>query len=111
MSNDLSQEAICSSYGSEFRPPQEDELLGVAVSSLGLLPLNALRHEPENGTCGWYVWGGDYSDLPDFFQPLHAHHLVEHARQLIPFLGLAPGWRVLLAPGQCDVWRDQSLLA
>ena len=111
MSGELSQEAVCSSYGSEFLPPLDDDVLGVALSTLGQTPLNALRHEPENGTCGWYVWGGEYSDLPDFFQSLHVHHLVTHAPELIPFLGLAPGWRVLLAPGHCDVWRDHSLLS
>ena len=85
--------------------------MGAAQSTLALLPLNALRHLPESGTCGWYIWGGDYSDDPDFFQPLHVHHLAEHAPQLIPYLALAPGWRLLLAPGQTDVWYDPALIA
>jgi len=110
MSEDLSQQDSCSLYGSEFVPPDSDEKLGIALASLGTAPLNALRHTPESGTCGWYVWGGEYSADPDFFQPLHVHHLVQHAPQLIPFLALAPGWRVLLAPGRTDVWQDASLL-
>lgn len=66
---------------------------------------------PENGTCGWYVWGGDYSEDPEFFQPLHVYHIAEYAPQLIPYLALAPGWRVLLAPKQTDVWYDSTLIA
>jgi len=29
----------------------------------------------------------------------------------VPFLGLPPGWRVLLAPGQEEVWFDAELLS
>jgi hypothetical protein len=110
MPGDLSQHALCLRYGSAFVPPDGDERLGIALSTLGQAPLNALRHQPESGTCGWYVWGGEFSEHVDFFQPLHVHHLVAYAPQLIPYLGLAPGWRVLLAEGQSDVWRDPSLL-
>ena len=110
MSDELSQEDACSLYGSPFVPPDADEKLGIALSSLGEAPLNALRHAPENGTSGWYVWGGEFSTDPDFFQPLHVHHLVEHAPRLVPFLALGPGWRVLLGPGHTDVWQDASLL-
>jgi len=110
--NQLSSQAeICEQFGSLFVPPGEDDCLGVALLTLSQLPLNALRHPAENGTCGWYIWGGEFSDHPEFFQPLHVHHLVAHAQTIIPYLALEPGWRVLLAPGQTDVWYDSSLLA
>jgi hypothetical protein len=111
MSQPLSQAEICRRFGSPVDSPGEDERLGVALATLGLVPLNALRHMAENGTCGWYVWGGEYSSHPDFFQPLHVHHIVEEAPELVPYLGLAPGWRVLLASGYTDVWYDVSLLS
>jgi hypothetical protein len=106
-----SQVEICEQFGSSFEPPGEDQRLGIALSTLSQLPLNALRHPPEAGTSGWYIWGGELSGDPDFFQPLHVHHLVAHAPALIPFLALAPGWRVLLAPEQTDVWYDPAILA
>jgi hypothetical protein len=110
--NQLSSQAeICEQLGSLYVPPGEDERLGVALSTLSRVPLNALRHPAENGTCGWYIWGGDFSDHPDFFQPLHAHHLVEQLPAIVPYLALAPGWRVLMAPGHTDVWYDPALLA
>lgn len=60
---------------------------------------------------GWYVWGGELSADPEFFKPLHVCHLADYAPELLPFLALAPGWRVLLAPGHEDVWYDEALLA
>ena len=105
------QAEICDQHGSLFEPPGEDQSLGIALPTLSRLPLNALRHHPENGTCGWYIWGGELSDDPEFFQPLHVHHLVAHAPALLPFRALSPGWRVLLAPEQTDVWYDPALLA
>ena len=111
MKQPLSQAQICEHFGSIFEPPNADQRLGISLATLNQLPLNALRHPPEHGTCGWYVWGGDLSEDPDFFQPLHVHHVVEQAPQLIPYLALAPGWRVLLAPEQTEVWYDPALLA
>ena len=106
-----SQLEICRRYNSPLIPCGEDDKVGVALSTLHLLPLNALRHQPVSGTAGWYIWGGEtLSDDPEFFQPLHVHHLVERAPHLVPFLGLPPGWRVLLAPGFEDVWYDPSSL-
>jgi hypothetical protein len=73
--------------------------------------LNALRHSPEGDTSGWYIWGGErLLDEPEFFKPLHVSHLAEYCPSLLPYIGLAPGWRVVLASGHEDVWYDQSLL-
>lgn len=106
-----SQKDVCERYGSAFLPPGPHDKVGIALHTLGSLPLNALRHQPENGTCGWYIWGGkEISQEPEFFQPLHAEHLSERCPGIIPFLALAPGWRVLLAPGQMDVWFEKELL-
>jgi hypothetical protein len=111
MSHVSSQLEICERFGSLFSPTGENEKVGIALATLSQVPLNALRHPVEAGTSGWYIWGGEFSDNPEFFQPLHAYHLVAHAPALIPYLALAPGWRVLLAPGYEDVWYDPTLLA
>jgi hypothetical protein len=109
MSNKLSPEEVCAANGSAFEPPHADEILGVALATLNKLPLNALRLSAQNGNSGWYIWGGELSQDPQFFQPLHVHHLMTRAPQMIPFLALAAGWRVLLAPDQTEVWRDDQL--
>jgi len=111
MKNKQSQQSVCSRYGSEFVPSDADSKVGIALASLSKAPLNALRLPPQGNTCGWYIWGGEVlSQDPEFFQPLHVHHLAEYCPSILPYLGLAPGWRVLIAPGQVEVWHDPELL-
>ncbi|MEO8103048.1 MAG: hypothetical protein ABI790_10995 [Betaproteobacteria bacterium] len=91
---------ICADYGSDFVPPAPLEKVAVALATLDQPPLNARRVTPERGACGWYIWGGEgggRSGTPGFFQTLQVAHLLERCPQIIPFLGLAPGWRVRLA--------------
>ena len=105
------QEEICRKYSSDCILPVAKTKVGVALNTLDKEPLNALRHPPESDTCGWYIWGGEeLSDAPDFFQPLHVEHLSEKCPEIVSYLGLAPGWRVLLAEGYEDVWYDETLL-
>ena len=105
------QRKICERFGSIVQAPLPGEKIGIALKTLSQQPLNALRHPPEGDTSGWYIWGGEgLSRDPEFFQPLHVSHLAEYCPSLLPYLALAPGWRVLLAPGQEEIWYDQSLL-
>ena len=105
------EQSVCAQFGSAFVPPDPDSKVGVALATLRQYPLNALRHPSERNTCGWYIWGGEVlSQDADFFQPLHVHHLVEYCPAILPYLALAPGWRVLLARGQIEVWYDPGLL-
>ena len=106
------QRNVAARFGALFVPVELEDKAGVALDTLRSLPLNALRHPPESGTSGWYIWGGkELSDEPGFFTPLHHAHLSEHCPGLEPYLGLGPGWRVLLAPNQEEVWFDEKLLA
>jgi hypothetical protein len=74
-------------------------------------PLNGLRHRPETGTSGWYLWADDKLDPgDDFFQPLHVEHVRDWRAELLPYLALPPGWRFLIAAGHEDAWYDPSLL-
>jgi|SRR6188768_3406606 len=90
--------------------PDPSEKIGVALASLKRLPLNGLRHVPASGTCGWYIWGGgEPSQQPDFFEPVHVAHLAELCPDVLPYLPLAPGYRFLLANGHEDVWSDPTI--
>ena len=104
------QIAICARFQSEVVPAEPDLKVGIALNTLKLLPLNATRCEQENGTCGWYIYGGEYSEDPEFYQPLHVSHLSKYCPTIIPYLALAPGWRVLVAPDYEDVWYDPHCL-
>jgi hypothetical protein len=106
-----SQKKICLKYKSAFVPPDSASKIGIALNTLSNKPFNALRQPPESDTCGWYIWGGEeFSNSTDFFQPLHIEHLSDLCPAIIPYLALAPGWRILLADNYEDVWRDDSLL-
>jgi hypothetical protein len=104
------QKPICKEFSSKFVSCENGTKVGIALKTIKLLPLNALRLIPEGGTCGWYIWGGEYSEAPDFFQPLHVEHLSKYVPILLPYLGLEPGWRVLLANEYKDVWYDKEIL-
>jgi hypothetical protein len=108
-----SQLEICRRYGTECVPLNLELKLGVSQDFFsGTFPLNGLRHPPEGDTCGWYSWSGEeMSPADDYFQPLHVFHLIERCPEVIPYLGLAAGWRFLIANNYEDVWFDSALLA
>jgi len=77
----------------------------------GALPLNGLRYLQEGDSCGWFLWAGEeLSEERDFFEVWHAHHLIERRADIAKYLGLAPGWRFLIADDYEDVWFDSKLL-
>lgn len=110
---DREQEQICARLG--IRPVDAPQHLKVGLArnvGQGLWPLNGLRHPPQGDTTGWYIWaGGEPSDVPDFFEPVHLSHLTSLCPEILKFLRLPPGWRFLYAPGQEDVWQDSGLLS
>jgi len=103
--------AACERYGASFVDTPGDSIVGVAENVVaGSYPLNGLRHIVGE-TSGWFIWAGEHlSAEPDFFKPTHARHLVDRRPEVLPMLGLAEGWRFLIAPGHEDVWFDLSLL-
>jgi len=105
------QRALCIERGVESLISDGDSKLGFALSTQGRRPINGLRHRPEGGTSGWYLWCGEQlSQDAAFFSPLHARHLLDRCPEAIRFLGLPPGYRFLLDGSDADVWFDGSLL-
>ena len=106
------QRETCKRFDAEFLPARGDQKLGVAEGvRAGKLPVHGLRHRPVGDTSGWYVWAGEeLSDAADFFVPLHIEHLDEWCPQIRKYLGLAPGWRLLITDDYEDVWFDSKLL-
>ena len=104
------QVKTCSRYEVAYDPPKENEKLGIALSSIGQLPINGLRHNSENGTCGWYIWCGEQmGEESDFFKPLHASHISEYLPQIEKYLALPVGYRFLVADDYEDVWYDDAI--
>lgn len=108
---DDDQRTLCERYGASFSPPEATYKVGISDSALqGEWPLHGLRHFPESGTTGWFIWSGEWSNNPDWFKPLHFYHMAEHCPAALRFMALPPGWRFLVAPGYEDVWSDSDLL-
>jgi len=107
-----SQNDICKKFEAIPCPIKEGEKLGLAIDTIGQLPINGLRHISENGTCGWYIWCGEnLSENSDFFKPLHASHIQEYLPEVEQYLALPPGYRFLIAGEYEDVWHDSSLIS
>ncbi len=105
------QKIVCEQYDSFYTESPSFLKVGISANIKdGIYPINGLRHPIEGDSTGWYIWAGDYSSDPNFFVPLHVEHLKDWCPQVIRFLGLAPGWRFLIAPNYEDVWKDISIL-
>lgn len=107
------QKSLCKRFNADFLASDFDKVIGVALKSFdeGRMPINGLRHTIENDqSAGWYIWAGDWSDVHDFFQPIHVRHLLEICPKAINYLGLSPGWRFLFDNNYEDVWYDENLL-
>ncbi len=105
------QRSLCREYGADFSPPTPASRVGIALQTLGRLPLHGLRIPEHSGANGWYLWAGeDASEDPEFYQPLCVEHLAERCPIVLPFLALPPGWRFLTDGTHVDVWQDSRLL-
>lgn len=110
--NSLDQILICKKWQASYLPTLPSQKVGISENvKESIYPINGMRHKPSGDTSGWYIWAGDeLSEDENFFQPLHAEHLNECCPDVEKYLGLAPGWRFLIAPRYEDVWFDPSLL-
>ena len=87
--------------------PSDWEKLGLARSARTATPIHGVRVVATDGiTCGWYIWAGDYSADPDFFEATHVEHLPTVCPLAVPFLALPPGWRFLTDGDYFDVWFE-----
>ncbi|AVR97042.1 immunity protein Imm33 domain-containing protein [Pseudoduganella armeniaca] len=77
----------------------------------GARPIHGVRIVPDAAISGWFFWGGEEapSDDPDFYLPLHGVHLYEWAPLVLPYLGLAPGWRFIVTEEYEDVYHGAGL--
>ena len=111
------QREVCLRHGVEHCPTRPD--LKVAINLDGdSYPINGLREPLDaefDALAGWWIWNGERVESQDDFSrlewnSLHASHIASHCLDVLPYLGLPPGWRFLIAPGHEDVWEDPTLL-
>lgn len=106
------QRELCQKYGAEYVCSSLSSKLGISEKALeSVFPIHGLRHSPGSEISGWYIWSEDYSEDPNFFEPMHVEHAISESAIYARYLGLAPGWRFLIAEdGYEDVWFDPGLL-
>ncbi|WP_460492962.1 immunity protein Imm33 domain-containing protein [Dactylosporangium cerinum] len=113
MTVSAAQREVCRRFSVDPQAPVPGTMVAVAPSrGRDELPLHALRHPPAGNGNGWFLWRGDEIPQDDdaFFVPSHVEHVADLAPDLLPYLALPPGWRVLLAPDYEDVWFDADIL-
>ena len=86
--------------------------MGIALGTLGSMPIHGLRHSPENGTNGWYIWCEEtMSQEDDFFSPIHVEQIQEYMHEAKEYLDLPPGYRFLIDGNNYeDVWFEADLI-
>jgi hypothetical protein len=105
------QEQTCNKYKCALLEADGNSKVGLALGTVGKLPINGLRHPPTENMSGWFIWcGTELSEDREFFAPLHVWHLEEKCLEVLEFLGLPAGYRFLLAGDYVDVWFDPELL-
>ena len=106
------EQTVCEWKGVEPVIPEAGSKLGIALETLGQIPINGMRLNEENGTNGWYIWcGEEMSKADDFFSPLHIEHISEYLPEVEEYLELPPGYRFLIDGNNYeDVWYDGELL-
>ena len=112
MTINAEQLKICAKYGTKPFDASPDLKAGVAKNFWeNLVPVNGLRHPPEEDTSGWYLWAGEqFSADPALWRTVHIEHLSDIRPEVVKYLALPPGWRFLIAGDYEDVWYDESLL-
>jgi len=106
------QRRICRTYGADYDPPPNNSRIGIAIQTLQQIPIKGCRIPPHGDVCGWYIFGGEeWSDDPDFYQPLCLEHLEDYCPFALPFICLPTGWGFITdGKGYIDVWFDEAFL-
>ena len=103
------QKKICEKYNSLWKPINKKFKIGIS-DNWNENPINGLRHSQQEGTTGWFIWSGEYSENDDFFKPICAEHLLQIRPEIIKYLGLEIGFRFLVDnKGYEDVWKDENI--
>lgn len=96
----------------DARRPLPTDMMGLAMDTLRLMPLNGMRYPSAEGGSGWLIWGGEtMQQTANFFTPVEIRSLRDYVSGLEPFLDLPPGFRFLTNNrGHQKAWFDGSLL-
>jgi len=105
---ELKQKVICAKYGSDFRPLSDNDMIAIAMDTIGKQPISGrreLRVTDNLDEITWFIYCGEYNSNDDFFQPLHVSHLKSLLPMVLPYLALMEGFGFVIDnEGYEDVW-------
>lgn len=101
---------VCKKYQSGFEQLKPDEIVAVALDTIGQMPIVGERIVLEKGeNVSWFIHCGEHSAADDFYQPIHWHHLIEMLPEVLPYLGLEQGFRFIIDNESYeDIWKDNE---
>ncbi|MFK7089515.1 hypothetical protein AAFM71_11950 [Chromobacterium violaceum] len=99
---------ICKKYSSKIIDLDENEMVAIALETIGQLPIRGVRTSKREGdNISWFFYCGEFHASPDFFKPMHASHLNEYLPEVLKFLCLEPGYKFMTDQyGFEDVWKE-----
>jgi hypothetical protein len=108
---DERQRQLCAERQLPWTPPTGGSVVEVGRDvGTGLWPVRGMRLPIEGSACGWRLWAGEgeMSRSPDYFELVKVEYLYDRCQEVLPYLGLPPGWRFVVAPGYFDVTDDPA---
>lgn len=103
------QKEVCRKFNSKFSPLDPDTMIALAVDTIGEQPIYASRIKPAESAnpIAWFIYCGEYSDDPDFYQAVHIKHLKELLPVVEKYLALETGFNFIIDDrGYEDVWKE-----
>lgn len=83
------QQSVCEKFDSKFCPLSSNDMIAVAINTIGQLPINGLRYPLlDDNNIGWFVYCGEYLADDNFFEPIHISHLDNLLPEVLPYLAL-----------------------
>lgn len=104
------QQKVCDKYNADYEPLASNEMVAVALDTLGKMPIIGERIVLKEGeNVSWFIYCGENSTAEDFYQPIHWYHLKEILPEVLPYLGLPQGFFFIIDnEGYEDIWRDED---
>jgi hypothetical protein len=104
--DEATMQALCERFGSPFQPPAESDYVGIHQAALEDQDrvVYGSRYAEAPPSSGWYFT----TDGGEQLVKVHVGHLASVRPDVLPFLGLAPGYYFDTASGAAAF--DESLL-
>jgi len=99
---------ICRKYQSRIIPYAANEMMAIALKSIGKQPIVGVRIYPKSDdTITWFFYCGEYFDAVDFYQPIHLGCAIKLIPEIEHYLCLDYGYKIIIdKSGYEDVWRE-----